>query len=161
MAGEKVSGWLKDLKSTGGFGVDPEILEAARVDFESERVTDAETLKVIKTVYETTKEGYILDPHSAVGVAATLRSIERFPPPETHHISLATAHPAKFSGAVQLALEKAPGFKFDDMLPEQFVGLEDLPRRVKQAKKSEGLEGLKKLIIEELLTERHIANGTT
>ena len=164
-AGESVKGWLDELKSGGGFGVEPQVLEAAKLNFESERVSDEETLTTIRDIYSTetpaakqgrsqgtkgiTKRGgYILDPHSAIGVAAALRSIERAPPPETHHIALATAHPAKFSSAVTEALqeEKENGFKFEDVLPEQFVGLEKLPRRVTDVRKADGLEGLRALI---------------
>ena len=164
IAGQRVKGWLEELKSTGGFGVQHQLLQAAKIDFESERVSDKETLATIRDIHSTetpaAKEGrsqgttsiakhgrYILDPHSAVGVAAALRSIERAPPPETLHIALATAHPAKFSSAVTEALEeKEKGFRFEDVLPEQFVGLEKLPRRVTDFKKSDGLEGLKALI---------------
>ena len=46
------------------------------------------------------------------------------------HIALATAHPAKFSNAVELALREAPEFTFNSVLPEQFIGLEDKERRV-------------------------------
>ena len=165
IAGQKVKGWLEELKSSGGFGVQHQLLQAAKIDFESERVSDKETLATIRDIYSNetpaAKEGrsqgttgiakhgrYILDPHSAIGVAAALRSIERAPPPETLHIALATAHPAKFSSAVTEALkkEKENGFRFEDVLPEQFVGLEKLPRRVTDVKKSDGLEGLRALI---------------
>ncbi len=50
-AGEKVKGWLEELKSKGGFGVEYRLLEAAKVDFESERVSDDETIAVIKEQY--------------------------------------------------------------------------------------------------------------
>ena len=163
IAGQKVKEWLNELKSSGGFGVELQLLEAAKVDFESERVSDNETLATIRNMYSdktpTAKTGasngtagvskhgrYILDPHSAIGSAASYRSIERAPPPGTHHIALATAHPAKFSSAVELALKDAKDFKFADLLPEQFRGLEDMPRRKTAVKKSDGIEGLRSLI---------------
>ncbi|KAI4240358.1 MAG: hypothetical protein L6R40_005184 [Gallowayella cf. fulva] len=162
-AGHRVKGWLEELKSSGGFGVEPAILEAAKADFESERVSDNETLATIRSIYlsqspaaKTSKGtkgtasngGYVLDPHSAIGVAAAQRSINRAPPPETHHIALATAHPAKFSNAVEMALKEEPGFQFTDVLPEQFIGLDGLPKRVTDLKRSDGLEGVRKLIRE-------------
>ena len=69
-----------------------------------------QTLETIKAFYSSpatngatnstaSKGGYILDPHSAIGVSASLRSMKRASPSETHHISLATAHPAKFANA--------------------------------------------------------------
>ncbi|KAL8770201.1 MAG: hypothetical protein Q9209_004043 [Squamulea sp. 1 TL-2023] len=161
IAGRRVKSWLEELKSSGGFGVEPSILEAARFDFESERVSDRETVSTIQSIYSApcpaatssnatrgtaSNGGYILDPHSAVGVAAARRSINRVSPSKTHHIALATAHPAKFSNAVEMALKEEPGFEFKNVLPEQFIGLDELPRRVTDVKKADGLEGLRKFI---------------
>lgn len=128
-AGQEVSAWYKSLKTTGGFGpVHDEILENGRKAFESERVSDAETVETIKSWYKSTK--YVLDPHSAVGVTASERSIARAGP-QTHHISLATAHPAKFSGVVTQALGDEPGFDFDEqVLPDEFKALLTQERRV-------------------------------
>ena len=51
--------------------------------------------------------GYILDPHSAVGMAALFRERERS---SDHNIDiiLATAHPAKFSKVVEETLGVTP-----------------------------------------------------
>lgn len=170
MAGAKVKEWLSDLKTNGGFGVDPKILNAAKEDFESERISDKETITTIQQFYSTStppatngtsntsngishKRGYILDPHSAIGIAASLRSITRAPPPKTHHISLATAHPAKFANAVDLALKDEEGFSFDDVLPEQFVGLEKKEKRVRAVPRDAGLGGMRSIIREEVAKE--------
>ncbi|RYP69099.1 hypothetical protein DL770_008306 [Monosporascus sp. CRB-9-2] len=128
-AGQEVSAWLKDLKEKGGFGpVHKEILDNARKSFESERVSDPQTLETIKTFYN--KTGYILDPHSAVGVTAAIRSMQRAAS-DVPHISLSTAHPAKFAGAVELALKDKEGFNFEkEVLPQEFIGLEEKPKRV-------------------------------
>ncbi|RYP39883.1 hypothetical protein DL767_002002 [Monosporascus sp. MG133] len=128
-AGQEVSAWLKDLKKKGGFGpVHEEILDNARKSFESERVSDPQTLETIKTFYN--KTGYILDPHSAVGVTAATRSMQRAAS-DVPHISLSTAHPAKFAGAVELALKDKEGFNFEkEVLPQEFIGLEEKPKRV-------------------------------
>lgn len=163
VAGEKVKGWLEELKTHGGFGVEQSILAAAKEDFESERVSNDETIEMIRRQYSsstpaassdassgttgTSHNGkYILDPHSAVGVLAAHRSIERAAPPTTHHIALATAHPAKFAAAVERALQTQADFKFEDLLPEQFIGLDLLPRRKVQVKKEIGIVGLRQLI---------------
>ncbi len=148
-AGETVKAWLDQLKSEGGFGVSKNILTAAKIHFESERVSDSQTIETIKNTYNqqlpstngsaigntapattgTEHSGhYILDPHSAIGVAAALRSISRNA--ESQHIALATAHPAKFSNAVELALKDVQGFSFESVLPEQFQGLLDMEKRV-------------------------------
>jgi threonine synthase len=151
-AGEKVKGWLNQLKTEGGFGVGKNILAAAKQHFESERVSDSQTIETIKATYEqdspsrhqtngttngtstcptagTENDGhYILDPHSAIGIAAAQRSIQTNP--SSQHISLATAHPAKFSHAVELALKNVPGFTFESVLPEQFQGILDMEKRI-------------------------------
>lgn len=127
-AGQEVASWLKELRSSGGFGpVHEDIHQSARRDFESERVSDAQTVEAIRAYFSRT--GYVLDPHTAVGVQASVRSIDRHP--ETPHISLSTAHPAKFAGAVELALRDEPEFDFEaKVLPPEFVGLEKREKRV-------------------------------
>lgn len=153
-AGQEVLAWYQSLKATGGFGpVHQEILENGRHSFESERVSDQETLETIKSYYEQT--GYVLDPHSAVGVATAERSIGRTGL-QTPHISLSTAHPAKFSGAVKLALKDNTGFNFEEqVLPPEFVALDKLERRVTTVENSweKVREIVKKQVDEDLKTE--------
>ncbi|KAL2175292.1 tryptophan synthase beta subunit-like PLP-dependent enzyme [Thermothelomyces heterothallicus CBS 202.75] len=131
-AGQEVSAWLSSLKTKGGFGpVYKDVLESARRTFESERVSDPETLDTIRNVYR--EVGYVLDPHTAVGVEAARRSAARLNGANTPIISLSTAHPAKFAGAVTLALKDEPGFEFDSkVLPPEFVGLDKKEKRVKE-----------------------------
>lgn len=181
LAGETVKGWLNELKSSGGFGVEASILQAAKEDFESERVSDEDTLATIKSVYSSYRNTpaansdastgttghmangrYILDPHSAIGVAASLRSIKRTGVEGMHHVSLATAHPAKFSKAVEMALRDEEGFTFETVLPKEFVGLEKKEKRVRDVRRDEGLDGLRKLIKEEVEMEKgedRVVNG--
>ncbi|KAI4869124.1 threonine synthase [Hypoxylon rubiginosum] len=126
-AGQEVSSWMKELKSSGGFGpVYQDVHASAKRDFESERVSDAQTVDTIKSCFR--KVDYVLDPHSAIGVTAALRSMDRAQEP---HISLSTAHPAKFAGAVELALKDEAGFSFEEkVLPPEFLGLEAKEKRV-------------------------------
>ncbi|KAI6088959.1 threonine synthase [Hypoxylon rubiginosum] len=126
-AGQEVSSWMKELKSSGGFGpVYQDVHASAKRDFESERVSDSQTVDTIKSYFK--KIDYVLDPHSAIGVAASVRSMERS---KTPHISLSTAHPAKFAGAVEMALKDESGFSFKEkVLPSEFLGLEAKERRV-------------------------------
>ncbi|EGS23508.1 threonine synthase-like protein [Thermochaetoides thermophila DSM 1495] len=128
-AGQEVSVWLRDLKTKGGFGpVHDDILSAGRRTFESERVSDEETLATIRDLYR--QVGYVLDPHTAVGVEAARRSATRTPE-GVPIISLSTAHPAKFAGAVNLALKDEEGFDFEaKVLPPEFVGLDKKEKRV-------------------------------
>ena len=154
VAGSKVKEWLDEFKAKGGFRVEKKVLEAARKDFASERVSDAETVATIRNVYRwpsNSSKGYILDPHSAIGVTAALRSVKSAP--GVHNVALSTAHPAKFSHAVEMALVKEKGFQFKDILPPQFIGLEDLPRRYMCIQKSGGLDGIRKILIDEVKKE--------
>ncbi len=158
VAGKTIQTWLKDLKVNGSFSVGKDVLEAATTEFDSERVSDEETTATIRHIYTTCllgtssgRGGYILDPHSAVGVAAALRSIEQNP--ATSHISLSTAHPAKFSNAVDLALKEEESFDFSMVLPKEFVGLEEKERRVRSVPGGVGWEGVRAIVKEEVEAE--------
>lgn len=145
-ASQEVSVWLDDLKKKGGFGpVYLDVLESARRTFDSERVTDSETIETIKKYYKDV--GYVLDPHTAVGVTAAERSIERIGP-EMPHISLSTAHPAKFAAAVNQALEGEEGFDFAKVLPDEFVELSTKETRVTTAENS--WENVREIVIEQV-----------
>ncbi|KAF2691181.1 tryptophan synthase beta subunit-like PLP-dependent enzyme [Lentithecium fluviatile CBS 122367] len=157
-AGDHVRNWLNDLKTKGGFSVDQQILYKAKEDFASYRVSDEETVETIKSTFSApSSQGYVLDPHSAIGITAALRSAEVAKPPSTHHISLATAHPAKFSNAVERALPEEKAYFEDKVLPAEFKGLEDKPRRVSHVKKSDGWEGVRKVVIAEVEAELQAA----
>ncbi|KAJ5612465.1 threonine synthase [Penicillium lagena] len=134
-AAQDVLAWYQSLKSTGGFGPVPkDILDNGRSTFESDRVSNAETIETIKSCYQKTK--YILDPHSAVAVTAANRSIARVGS-QQHHISLSTAHPAKFSDVVQKALKDEPGFDFDkQVLPDELKTLLTMETRVTEVENS-------------------------
>lgn len=70
----------------------------ARALFSSQCVSDEETCATIKAVYEAS--GYLLDPHSAIGVKAA-RDCRG--DPGIPMVTLATAHPAKFPEAIATA----------------------------------------------------------
>ena len=138
------------------------MLDAAKADFASERVSDAETLVTIRDVYRWPNtgspgpKGYVLDPHSAIGVTAALRSAKASP--DIHNVAFSTAHPAKFSNAVEMALAEEKEFQFKDILPSQLLGLESLPRRVIYVQRNGGLDGVRKIIMNEVEKE---LNGTS
>lgn len=75
--------------------------EAMRSDIASISVSDEETLVEMRRTYE--QSGYILDPHTAVGVAAT-RKLKSAHSSARPTIVMATAHPAKFPEVVSTAL---------------------------------------------------------
>lgn len=128
-AGQDVLAWYQSLKMTGGFGpVSKEIMEAGRRTFESDRVSDQQTLDTIRSCYE--QIGYVLDPHSAVGVAVAKRSMSRANS-QIPHIAMSTAHPAKFSEAVKLALKNENNFDFEKtVLPFELSRLTEMEKRV-------------------------------
>lgn len=155
---QSVSNWLNQLKSQGGFSVPTAVLEGAKADFESERVSNDETIAQIRSTYTSSfptnatpgsaksskTGGYILDPHSAVGVAASLRSGERNP--AISHISLSTAHPAKFVSSVDLALRDQDGYNFEEVLPEELVGIEQRESRSTPVPAGSGWQGVRELV---------------
>ena len=102
-----------------------ELLEESRKLMESAAVTDPEILETINDVYKRT-DGYTLDPHSAIGVAAA-RATRR--DPSVPMICLACAHWAKFPDAnkASLGAEAAAGL----VIPEPLASLHTLPTRVK------------------------------
>lgn len=169
-AGTQVSGFLASLRSSNAFTVPPALLTAARRQFETHRVSDPQTLHTIQTLYHqrlpssllarahatagtllNERSSYILDPHTAVGVAAAWHSMAH--EPGAHHIALATAHPAKFAAAVHLALGAQPGFRFQDVMPADFAQLETRERRVRAVPTGAGMAGVRRIIVEEVARE--------
>jgi threonine synthase len=86
--------------------------------FDGASFDDDQTKAEIRRTYEAT--GQILDPHTAVGVAAA-RAARR--DPDAPMICLATSHPAKFPDAVEAAIGIRPD------LPAHLADLFDRPER--------------------------------
>ncbi|GAA5898345.1 hypothetical protein JCM6882_000133 [Rhodosporidiobolus microsporus] len=132
MAAECVRVWMDKLKTEHRVKVPRASVEAARRDMIADRASDEETTATI-TKYFTKKDeygSYVADPHTAVGLTVANR-VAKTNPPNVIQIVLSTAHPAKFDAAVSDALSSEPSFNFErDVLPTEFHGLLDLPRRV-------------------------------
>ncbi len=92
----KVAEKMDIFKRTGKFSVDSECLDNILAIFSSQRYDDDETRATIRAVYE--QSGELIDPHSAIGVAAGREMLKDF---AGTRISLATAHPAKFPDAIE------------------------------------------------------------
>ena len=92
---------MSGLSQSGSFTIGQKELASIREEFDSHAVNEVETAKTIAQTLKTT--GELLDPHSAVGFAAALRSKAS----DSAMVTLATAHPAKFPDAV----EKASGIR--------------------------------------------------
>lgn len=69
-----------------------------RRDFLAAAVSEAEVAETITTFHR--ENGYVLDPHTAVGV----RAAQKFITASVPMVCLATAHPAKFSAVVEKAI---------------------------------------------------------
>jgi len=80
-------------------------LQAIRRDIWGCSFSDEETLRVMHDVEQ--HHGYVLDPHTAVGVLGW-QSFAKQNPPTTQGIVLATAHPAKFADTVVRAIGIRP-----------------------------------------------------
>ncbi|WP_019529016.1 threonine synthase [Dasania marina] len=87
--------------------------------FDSHAVDDEQTVKTIAEVYAAS--GYLLDPHSAIGVEAARAARRNSDVPM---VTMATAHPAKFPEAVMKA-----GYPHEPALPLHMADLFDLPER--------------------------------
>ena len=78
-------------------------LEAIRRQFSAHRIDETETAAEIADLHA--KDGYLADPHSAVGIAAAKREARQRSGPI---VALGTAHPAKFPEAVERACGVQP-----------------------------------------------------
>ncbi|MFZ2949632.1 MAG: threonine synthase [Desulfuromonadaceae bacterium] len=87
-----------ELKEQGRISCSSDEMTQVRRDFRSASVNQDATLQEIRAFY--TETGYLLDPHTAVGVKAALDLL----PTASARVCLATAHPAKFSETVELSL---------------------------------------------------------
>ena len=116
--GKAVSRLLGGLATEGGFTVDEERLTKATALFTGYRLDDAATEAAIARVHGDT--GMILDPHTAIGVAAgrACRTDKTAP-----MIALGCAHPAKFPDVVARATGTRPE------LPPRLADLLERPER--------------------------------
>lgn len=107
---------MDDFSRDGAFVVPPAALASIRAHFAAKRVDEALTTATMARVHAQT--GIVLDPHTAVGVAAA----------DAHRgdvplVCLATAHWAKFPDAVKRAIGFVPA------LPDALAALADKPER--------------------------------
>jgi threonine synthase len=116
--GEKVVRAMDIFKQTGKLEFTDKQKGQLKLDFSAAAIDDSETLTTISSFYE--KTNYILDPHTAIGIAVG----KKLRGPEFPLVCLATAHPAKFGDVVKTATG------LDPELPEQLIKLAAKKRRV-------------------------------
>lgn len=90
-----VRGLMESLKQSGSFEIAPEALKAIRREFKAGRASEKQVAETMRNTRADT--GYLLDPHTAVGVFVAKANEKSNSP----MITLATAHPAKFPKAVK------------------------------------------------------------
>jgi threonine synthase len=93
---------MAEFAKTGSLEFSHAAHTAVRKLFAAASVDEHETSATIASIYKAT--GRIIDPHTAVGLAAA----ERLTRPEETVVTLATAHPAKFPEAVMKATGLRP-----------------------------------------------------
>ncbi|RUT30652.1 threonine synthase [Paenibacillus zeisoli] len=112
---EKVSEYMKQLQTEGKIVVSPELLARVQNDFAAYGASNDECLKYIGEYNE--KYDYLLDPHTACGIAAYQECSEE----DEVTITFATAHPAKFDEAIALCM-------IEQKFPEQISALLTKPQ---------------------------------
>jgi threonine synthase len=114
--GAAIAEMMARFRSEGTVSVDAGRLDLLAEHWSAGRVDDARTSATIATLFA--ERGVLLDPHTAVGLAAALDArADRSVP----MVVLGTAHPAKFPAAVEAASGVHPA------LPERLSDLFDRP----------------------------------
>jgi threonine synthase len=129
----KIADMMANFRATKKLELSPLALSRLCAEFAAASVSDDETMETIKECYKAT--GELLDPHSAVGLAAGNRVHAGT---ESPLIVLATAHPAKFP----VAVEKASGIH--SALPPHLADL--FARKERFTRSGNDAEAIKKII---------------
>ena len=96
---ERLNGFMSDFAATGRASLD--VIPATEL-FAAVAINQQQTLAAMRDIK--TRFGYVLDPHTAVGVAAA----QQLCGAEEPILCIATAHPAKFPEAVEQATDTVP-----------------------------------------------------
>jgi threonine synthase len=125
---DRLRALMEGFRDTGALEVSSGSLDAAQEIFSGESFDDDHTRATIKAVHKET--GRLIDPHTAVGVAAG-RALRRNP--DEPLVFIGAAHPAKFADAVETAagVRPQPPARFDGLMEREErcrVLANDLPR---------------------------------
>ena len=115
---EAVGRMMAALKQSRGFDLPQQSIAAIRRDFDAGTTDESATRRVIAETHA--RSGYLLDPHTAVGLGVALA----LPHAAAPMITLGTAHPAKFPQAVREASGINPA------LPERLQDLFERQERL-------------------------------
>jgi len=133
---------LMDQFKTKPISIESKRFERARKIFDSYAVSDEDTCHTIHGVYNSS--GYLLDPHTAIGVKAARQTIRNKQLPM---ITLGTAHPAKFPEAI-----KKSGQENEPALPHHMKDLFEREERYSVVNNS--LDEVKALMIDKLMVNK-------
>jgi threonine synthase len=104
--GAEVKATMQRFRQDGTFAVTAPLWERARSDFIAHRFDDGETKATIRDVFANT--GILVDPHTAIGIAAARAARSAGNVASGPIVSIATAHPAKFPDAIEAATGVRP-----------------------------------------------------
>ncbi len=96
---KKVNLLMKDLSLKGFFKLDQKEVQIIKKNFCAEKISDLETLSIMKNLY--TESKFIVDPHTATAIGAAKKIGDL-----SETIILGTAHPYKFLETVKKATNK-------------------------------------------------------
>ncbi|QGQ99675.1 threonine synthase [Paenibacillus psychroresistens] len=113
--GQAVSTIMQQFKDTGRVVIPADKLQLVQADFVGYSVENEESLDTIRTYYD--KYNYLLDPHTACGVAAA----DKITADNEVTVALSTAHPAKFDESIQLR-------SIEQVFPQQIQALFNKPQ---------------------------------
>ena len=130
---------MQSLDQNGSFELSPKVLDKLRESFSSGTVSEENTLETMKQTLE--DFGELICPHTAVGIAVA--NEVRKKTKDSPMITLATAHPAKFSDTVLKSTGVMP------VLPSRYHDLLLNGEVVTQV--TNNLHEVKKLISERIL----------
>lgn len=134
---EKTCELINSQMVSGEFTVSKRILMKIKEDFVAKKISDEETLYMIKKIHD--NDNYIIDPHTAVGISAyykyllsknyqseDITIIDNFKNLNINKvICLSTAHPGKFANTVKIAIGEC------DIIPLELSNLVNLPEKYK------------------------------
>ena len=102
--GEAIRRLMASSSQSRSFLIEADPLARIRQEFSAQAVDEASVADEMARTYRAT--GYVLDPHSAVGIRAGRALLDDRP--EVPVVALSTAHPAKFPDAVERATGARP-----------------------------------------------------
>ncbi|RKD24968.1 threonine synthase [Ammoniphilus oxalaticus] len=112
---ERIASLMNQFNKEGHITVDEQALQKVQAMFAAHGVVGEECLQTIRSYHE--ENDYLLDPHTACGVAA----YEACSPADEVCVTLSTAHPAKFNESIERC-------EIEQSFPGQIERLFDQPK---------------------------------